>query len=189
MARLVGEYRLRRAVDLLNAGGVISHPTEAVWGLACLPENFAAVSRIWSLKQRDPGKGLLLVCDDITRLQPLLAALPEAAREAVLASWPGPNTWVIPDDRWAPRWVRGRHNSVAVRVSDHSLTRALCRAANSCLVSTSANPAGREPARSQYEAQSYFGAGVDYYLPGALGGLGQPTTIRDALSGKILRGA
>ncbi len=183
----ISQFRLRRAADLLQAGAVISHPTEAVWGLACLPSNAAAVARICQLKQRDPAKGLLLVADSIERVAPLLAGLSATRREAVLAAWPGPVTWVLPDVEFASPWVRGRHASVAVRVSDHPLTVQLCRAVGSCLVSTSANPAGREPARSQYQAQRYFGAAVNYYLPGRLGGRTQPSCIRDALSGDILR--
>jgi L-threonylcarbamoyladenylate synthase len=73
-------------------------------------------------------------------------------------------------------------------VSNHPLTVALCQAANTCLVSTSANPAGLEPARSQTEVQRYFRSAVDYYLPGRTGGLAQPTGIRDALTGQVLRG-
>ncbi|MBD2857582.1 Sua5/YciO/YrdC/YwlC family protein [Spongiibacter sp. KMU-158] len=189
MSALFSHYRLHTAATVLKNGGVVSHPTEAVWGLACLPDNRKAVEKIWELKSRDPAKGVLLICDDVRRLAPLLDGLPEDVRNTLAASWPGPNTWVIPDQQWAPVWVRGIHQSVAVRVTDHPLAAALCKAANSCLVSTSANPAGREPARTQHEAQAYFAKGVDYYLSGACGDLGQPTTIRDALSGKILRGS
>lgn len=180
-------YRLRRAADVLWSGGVVCHPTEAVWGLACLPGQLTAVQRIWDLKQRDPAKGLILVSDSAERFAPLLEGLPAEARQQVLASWPGPNTWVIPDLDTIPVWIRGRFASVAVRVSDHPLTAALCRAADSVLVSTSANPAGAEPAVNQVQAQRYFARDVDYYLPGATGGLQQPTTIRDALSGEVLR--
>lgn len=187
MRQQYSRYRLQRAADVLRSGGVVSHPTEAVWGLACLPDDPRAVAKIWELKSRDPAKGVLLVCDAIERLAPLLENLPEDRRQSLLESWPGPNTWVIPDTGWAPPWVRGVHSSVAVRVTDHPLTRALCQAADSCLVSTSANPAGREPARDQLAAQRYFGSGVDYYLSGRCGGLQQPTTIREALSGRILR--
>lgn len=185
----LSRYRLSHAADLLRSGGVICHPTEAVWGLACLPDNPAAVLRVCELKQRDPQKGLLLVADSVARVQPLLEGLPEARRDAVLDSWPGPFTWVIPDTDFAPPWVRGRYSSVAVRVSDHPLTVALCKTLGSCLVSTSANPAGLEPARSQQQAQRYFGCAVNYYLPGRLGGRRQPSCIRDALSGNTLRSA
>lgn len=183
----ISQFRLRRAADVLLAGGVVCHPTEAVWGLACLPGDAAAVARICELKQRDPAKGLLIVADSVARIAPLLSSLPEERKQALLQSWPGPVSWVIPDREFVPEWVRGRFDSVAVRVSDHPLTGALCRAIGSCLVSTSANPAGLEPARSQSQAQRYFATAVDYYLPGRLGGRLQPSCIRDALTGDILR--
>jgi L-threonylcarbamoyladenylate synthase len=182
-------YRLRRAAALLRAGAVVSHPTEAVWGLACVPWDRTAVGRILSMKNRDPAKGLVLVADCLARFDEILPNLPQAARNTVEASWPGPHTWVVPDYAWAPSWIRGSHQSVAIRVSGHPLTAALCRAANTCLVSTSANPAGYEPARTQREAQRYFGPQIDYYLPGRTGERAQPTDIRDALSGEYLRGA
>ena len=185
----LSRYRLRYAADVLLAGGVVCHPTEAVWGLACTPENAAAVARICALKQRDPQKGLLIVSDSVDRIQSLLASLPDGRRKAVLESWPGPFTWVVPDTEFAPVWVRGRFDSVAVRVSAHPLTAALCKAVGGCLVSTSANPASLEPARSQQQAQRYFADAVNYYLPGRLGGRRQPSCIHDALSGDTLRSA
>lgn len=63
---------------------------------------------------------------------------------------------------------------------------ALCNAAGP-LVSTSANPAGRKPARSMLMARVYFRTGVDLYLNGALGASARPTTIRDGRSGRLLR--
>jgi L-threonylcarbamoyladenylate synthase len=186
---LQDSYRLRRAAALLRAGAVVSHPTEAVWGLACVPWDRAAVEQILKMKNRDPAKGLVLVADCVTRFDAILPNLPDAIREALELSWPGPHTWVVPDTVWAPSWIRGSHESLAIRVSDHPLTSALCRATNTCLVSTSANPAGREPARNQREVQHYFRSQVDCYLPGAIGNLAQPTDIRDALSGEYLRGA
>lgn len=181
-------YRLRRAADLLARGGVICHPTEAVWGLAARPGDAGAVARILQIKQRRPEKGLLIVSDSVERIAPLLTTLAPARRAAVLDTWPGPVTWVLPDPTGLlPSWVRGDHASVAVRVSNHLLTVALCRAAGSCLVSTSANPAGGAPARCQRDAQRYFGNRVDGYLPGLTGQRTQPSEIRDALTGDVLR--
>lgn len=183
----VNQFRLRYAADALHNAGVVCHPTEAVWGLAALPDDPSAVAKILRIKNRPWQKGLVVVTDRVDRIEQLLDGLPGSCREAVLTSWPGPATWVLPDRGLFPSWVRGTHQSVAVRVSDHPLTVQLCAAADSCLVSTSANPAGREPARDQVQAQRYFGAKVDYYLPGRTGALAQPTQIRDALSGEILR--
>lgn len=181
------QFRLRYAADVLYSGGVVSHPTEAVWGLAVLPDNPVAVRKILQIKERDPTKGLVLVAESVQRVEHLLQYLPATRRDVVLASWPGPFTWVIPDFGLLPVWVTGGRNSVAIRVSDHPLTVALCQAVDSWLVSTSANPATLPPARNQRQVQRYFGSQVDYVLPGATGDRSQPSEIRDALSGDILR--
>lgn len=182
-------YRLRRAANILTVGGVVGLPTEAVWGLSCLPSDLNAVNKILALKQRDPTKGLLLVAESADRFAAVLNPLSDAVKKRIAQSWPGPTTWLVPDGDWAPDWIRGDNRTVAIRVSKHPLVAALCQAADSCLVSTSANPAGREPARNQYQVERYFGAALDYYLPGQTGLRPQPSDIRNALTGEYLRGA
>lgn len=181
-------FRLRRAADILLGGGLIAHPTEAVWGLACLPHHPAAVARLLAVKQRHPAKGLILVAHSEHCFEPLLAGLPAAARQRLRDSWPGPVTFVVPDPAgWAPEWVRGAHDSVAIRVSGHPLTKALSEAVDGPIISTSANPAGALPARTALRARQYFGDALDYYLVGDTGGERRPSRIIDALSGDSLR--
>ena len=178
------------AIAALRRGGVIAYPTEAVWGLGCDPFDEAAVLRLLALKQREVGKGLILVAADGTQLDGLAdwQALPDARREEVLASWPGPHTWVVPATARVPRWITGDHDGVAVRVSAHPLVAGLCRSFGGALVSTSANPAGAPPPRTLAEADPALFAALDAVLAGDTGGLARPTPIRDARSGAGLRG-
>lgn len=181
-------FRLRRAADCLLAGGLIAHPTEAVWGLACLPHHPAAVARLLAAKQRHPAKGLILVAHDERYFETLLAHLPLVQRTRMREAWPGPVTFVVPDpDGWSPEWVRGSHDSVAVRVSRHPLTCELSRLVKGPLISTSANPAGAAPALTALQARRYFGDELDLYLAGATGGETRPSRIIDALTGKTFR--
>ena len=167
---------------------MIGYPTEAVWGLGCDPYQRGAVERLLDLKQRSVDKGLILVAAGLDQLDPLLQSLAPAQRSQLELSWPGPTTWLIPDpDNWIPRWIKGEHGSVAVRVSDHLQTAALCRAFGGMLVSTSANLAGRDAARSAEQVRQSFGRQLDYLLPGALSGRTQPSAIRDLSSGATLR--
>jgi L-threonylcarbamoyladenylate synthase len=103
------------------------------------------------------------------------------------ASWPGPATWVLPHRNRVPTWIHGEHDTVAVRVSDHPVVRALCQAWGGPLVSTSANPAGRRAAQELFQVRRYFGDKLDYLLPGTVGGTGRPTVIKDLSSGRIIR--
>jgi len=180
---------LEDAVAALRRGGVIAYPTEAVWGLGCDPFNEAAVMRLLASKQRDVGKGLILIAGALQQLHGLLDwdALPAARRAAVVASWPGPSTWIVPATPRVPRWITGDHDGVAVRVSAHPLVVALTAAYGGPLVSTSANPGGRSPAYARGELDPELLARIDALAPGETGGQTAPSTIRDARSGAVLR--
>jgi L-threonylcarbamoyladenylate synthase len=180
---------LDAAVAVLRRGGVIAYPTEGVWGLGCDPFDESAVLRLLALKQRPVDKGLILVAGSLGQLDGLADwdALPPGLRDEVQASWPGPHTWIVPASARVPRWIRGGHEGVAVRVSAHPVVVALCEAFTGALVSTSANLAGDPPPRSRAELTSRIGDAVDLIVAGETSGLAQPTVIRDARNGRQLR--
>ncbi len=175
---------LRRAAAVIRAGGIVAYATEAVFGLGCDPHQPRAVARLRQIKQRNSRKGLILIAADPAQLIRYVRSLPECA----LASWPGPHTWLLPARAGAVlSRISGRSGSIAVRVTAHRQAAALCRACRMAIVSTSANRAGQRPARNPREVRRRFGCLVDYVLPGRVGGLRRPTTIRDAVSGRLVR--
>src|SRR5690606_3566232 len=115
------------------------------------------------------------------------SVLPASLRDEVQASWPGPHTWIVPASAAVPRWIRGDHDGVAVRVSAHPVVAALCTAFRGALISTSANIAGDPAPRARAELSPRIGAGVDLIVAGETSGLAQPTAIRDARNGRQLR--
>ncbi|WP_022972836.1 Sua5/YciO/YrdC/YwlC family protein [Xanthomonas maliensis] len=180
---------LETAVHTLARGGVIAYPTEAVWGLGCDPRQEAAVLRLLEIKRRPVDKGVIVVAANVELLRDWvdLDALAPARRDEVLASWPGPNTWILPVTPRAPQCVTGAHDGLAVRISAHPIVAALCATWGAPLVSTSANLAGEPPARRRDDLDPALLATIDGVVAGDVGGLAQPTTIRDARSGQILR--
>ena len=178
-----------QAAAALHRGELVVYPTEAVWGLGCDPFDAAAVQRLLQLKQRPQAKGMILIGAGLDQFDALidLEALPAARRNAVLASWPGPNTWTVPCTARVPEALRGDHATLAVRISAHPAVIALCRAFGGPLVSTSANLAGEPPPRRRSELEPGLLAGVAGILDGETGGLERPTPIRDAVTGAILR--
>lgn len=180
---------LDQAAALLRRGGVLAYPTEAVYGLGCDPHDRVAFERIFALKQRPPTQGVLLIAADFGQVERYVdrAAVPDDVMRQVMASWPGPNTWIFPRSAEVPDWVAGAHAGIALRVTAHEPAAALCRAYGGALVSTSANPHGEPPARSAAAVEAYFGERLDGLLDGPLGGLERPTVIRDALTGAIIR--
>lgn len=179
--------QLKFAVEALQDGGVIACPTEAVWGLSCDPENEFSVARVLAMKRRPVAKGLILVAGAIDQFAQLLAGLPQPQLDKLVASWPGPVTWLVPHRGRVPPWIHGDHDTVAVRVSAHPAVRALCLAWGGPLVSTSANRAGARPPRDAFKVRGTFGGELDYLLAGAVGSSSRPTEIRDLASGRIFR--
>jgi L-threonylcarbamoyladenylate synthase len=140
------------------------------------------------LKQRPVRKGLILIAGDIEQFDFLLWDLPEGQLAKLRLSWPGPNTWLVPHQDRLPAWITGEHDTVALRVTTHPLVRQLC-AVSGPLVSTSANPGGRPPARSRLRIEQYFGGELDDVVNGPLGGQRNPSIIRDLRTDRIIRPA
>lgn len=179
-------WQLQQVAQTVRNGGVIAYPTEAVWGLGCDPWNEEAVLRLLALKDRPMHKGLILIADAIDQFDFLLDGLPDAWLAQLRDSWPGPNTWLVPHQNLLPEWITGQHDTVALRVTDHPLVKALC-AQTGPIVSTSANPAGRPSARSRLRVEQYFHGQLDGVLGGELGGRRNPSLIRDLRTGEVRR--
>ena len=176
------------AVQALMQGGIIAYPTEAVYGLGCDPQNPRAVEQILVLKQRQVAKGLIVIASEWEQIVHWVAPLSPSCLSRAWATWPGPYTWVFPASPEVPAWIRGAHDSVALRVTAHPVASRLCRLFGGPLVSTSANVAGFPPARDLRTVTLTFPEGVTLIVPGEVGPLASPTEIRDILTGEVLRG-
>jgi L-threonylcarbamoyladenylate synthase len=177
----------QRAARVLRRGGVIAYPTEGVWGLGCDPDNALACERILMIKNRPWEKGLILVANDFDQLMPWITLPSNSAIRRAATTWPGPVTWLFPCADDCPLWLSGDHDTIAVRISDHPVVRALCHYFGGAIVSTSANRAGRDPALSATRVRLQLRSEIDGLVPGPLGGLEGPTPIRDVRSGFMLR--
>ena len=180
-------WHIRQAVRQLASGGVIACPTETVYGLGCDPFNGLAALHLIELKKRKLDQGLILVASHFEQLEPLLCPLPATVRKRVAQPDLTPITWVLPCLPWIPVWLRGKHDSLAVRVSNHPVTASLCRRWGGPLVSSSANIHGKRPATSPLDVRRAFNGQLDYILHGTCGSTHRPSQIRKGLTGELLR--
>lgn len=177
---------IRKLRAHLKEGGVIAYPTESCYGLGCDPRNRRAVMKILRLKGRPQRKGLILIGADFSQLRPYVASLSDEQWQQISLGWPGPVTWLLPATSATPVWLRGRHRSLAVRVTAHPIAAHLCRMLGMALVSTSANRSGQRSARSDRECARLFGDEI-LTLPGQIGRRKRPSTIMDLLTGEAIR--
>lgn len=193
----MNHWQLRQTARIIERGGIIAYPTEAVFGLGCDPINPDAVLRLLTLKRRPIGKGLVLIASNIEQLKPFMAPLDAKQQHTLEASWPGPVTWLVPSKPETPVWLKGHHDTIAVRVTDHPVAAALCQSVGHALVSTSANRSGLRPAKSPLQVRNFFShcfsqqgnQKIDKIVAGSLGNEAKPSIIKDLSTGKTIRPA
>jgi L-threonylcarbamoyladenylate synthase len=170
----------------LKRGGLIAYPTESCYGLGCDPDNRRAVQRILKLKQRPQRKGLILIASSYHQVARYLQPLTPEQQQRMKDAGAQAITYLMPARHSCPRWLRGTHDTLAVRLTAHPYALQLCRSTNSALVSTSANRSGQRPAKTYAECLRLFGKKV-WVLPGRVGKRKKPSTIRMWGDGKIIR--
>ena len=175
---------VNQAALVIRQGGIVAYATEYCFGLGCNPSNRNAVMRLLRFKRRTWHKGLIVIAADSEQLAGLVEEIPTK----VLKHWPGPVTYLLAARPAVPRWLRGKHETLAVRVTAHPQAALLCRQAGMAIVSTSANRAGQQPVRDYRSAWRRLREVADFILPGQVGKLSAPTPIIDAASGRQLRG-
>ena len=180
---------IKTAADVFFQGGIIAYPTEAVFGLGCDPDNELAIQKLLSIKQRPAHKGLILLATNYSQLLPYIDdnAIGQENRHNVLSRWPNAITQVLPANKNISPLLCGNFDSIAVRITNHKDVVSLCQQTNKAIVSTSANLAGNNPAKTWQQVEKQLGNKIDFILKGETSGLLKPSTIIDGLTGAILR--
>jgi len=183
------KQQIDQAVEVLQQGGVIAYPTEAVYGLGCDPKNLSAVKKILEIKQREKEKGLILIAANFDQLKSYLLPLDKIVEQNLFSSWPGSVTWLVPAKQEVSKYLKGQFDTLAVRVSSHPLVKELCEHFGGAIISTSANITTQESARTSVQVKQIFKNKIDFVLEGETDLNAQPSEIRDALTNKVIRTA
>ncbi|KKS53086.1 MAG: Sua5/YciO/YrdC/YwlC family protein [Candidatus Magasanikbacteria bacterium GW2011_GWD2_43_18] len=131
--------------EALHSGQTLVYPTETCYGLGCDATNQVSVNRIFDIKKRQRDKPLLVVAHDLSvMLEHVFDS--RTLFEIEEKYWPGPLTVVTkarPDSSLA-KGVMAEDGTVAFRITEHPIAKALCKAIDGPIVSTSANIAAHE---------------------------------------------
>lgn len=147
---------LEQSIAIIRAGGIVAMPTETVYGLAADARNPEAVARVFALKQRPLDHPLIVHLAKALAMGHWAAEVPPVAQRLADAAWPGPLTLVLAARDDVPRQVTGGQDTVALRVPDHTLARALIEGAGGALVAPSANRFGQlSPSRPEHVLEGF----------------------------------
>jgi L-threonylcarbamoyladenylate synthase len=170
-----------RAARALRAGQVVAIPTDTVYGLAAAIDIPDAIDRLYAIKGRPDEKAIPVLISDPEHVRTLSPCLSATAARLARSFWPGALTLVVPALPDLPRGVTDVGGdgvrTVAIRVPDNALARAIIAAAGGALAVTSANRSGATPA---IEAREVDGFGLSqplFVIDGGRAPGGVPSTI------------
>lgn len=173
------EADLQAAVEALRAGQLVAFPTETVYGLGADGFNEEACKNIYAAKGRPSDNPLILHIADMSALRDIAEEIPEAAVDLAEAFWPGPLTLVLKKRKVVSPTVSGGLDTVAVRMPDNDLTRALIRAVGHPLAGPSANVSGRPSPTLATHVEHDFGDKIAGVVDGGACRVGVESTIVD----------
>lgn len=167
------------AVKMLAEGGVAAIPTDTLYGLAANAFDESAVQKVYELKGRPDGMALPLLLSDAEDAARCAAHLPDSALALAERFWPGALTLVVRKGADVPDIVTAGMSTVALRVPDHPVPRAIAESLGSPITGTSANLSGRPGLTNAASVRAEFGDTLDFVLDGgdAMGGVA--STILD----------
>ena len=120
---------IKKIVKILNSGGIILYPTDTLWGIGCDATNESAVQRIYDLKRRSDSKSMLVLTDDITKIERVVDEVPEIAYQLVEVS-EKPLTIVYPKGKNLASNLLAEDGSVGIRVTKETFSKSLLSTSN-----------------------------------------------------------
>ncbi len=132
------EKEIQHTGELLKAGKIILYPTDTIWGIGCDATNSYAVKRIYEIKKRQDSKSLIILLDDINKLNHYVVKVPDIAWDIVEYS-ELPLTVIYPKGKNVAPELMGEDGTIAIRVTKNDFCKKVIYKLGKPLVSTSAN--------------------------------------------------
>ena len=183
MLSAVSPDTIRRALEILRAGGLVAFPTDTVYGVGALAFDDEAVQSIYMAKDRPIEKAIPVLIGDMEDLDKIAIDIPNMAKKLASRFWPGPLTILIPKKPSLPKAVSATA-AVGVRVPDHEIARALLRAAGPMAV-TSANVSGQASPTTAEQVFAQLGGRIALIIDGGKTPGGVPSTLVDCTGDEI----
>lgn len=174
--------KITRAVEIIEDGGVISYPTDTVYGMGCDLQNKKAIDRLYQIKGLNRKKPLAFICADLSNIA-RYAIVDNDVYRVLKHFLPGPYCFILNATRDVPRFVQTKQKTVGIRVPDHPVTHALVEELGRPLVSTTACEPGEDPIIDPWTIEATF-PGLDLVVEADVCGM-VPTTVVDLSNGEI----
>ena len=153
---------LRNSLDSLNRGKTILYPTDTVWGIGCDATDIDAVSKVYSIKNRQESKSVIILVSSIHMLKKHVSVSKQVL--AFLNTTVKPTTVIYKNPKGIAKNIIGTDNTVAIRIVQDDFCRKLIKKLGRPIVSTSANVSGDVTPSSFDKIQKSILESVDYVV-------------------------
>ena len=170
---------IKKAGDILKAGGLVAFPTETVYGLGGNALDPQASMKIYAAKGRPSDNPLIVHIAELEQLEKITTEIPEGAKILAEKYWPGPLTMILPKADIVPRETTGGLDSVAVRFPSDRIAQELIKAGGGFVAAPSANTSGRPSPTMAEHVEEDLGDAIDMIIDGGQVGIGLESTIVD----------
>ncbi|MBC5739476.1 threonylcarbamoyl-AMP synthase [Blautia sp. 2744] len=170
---------IKRAGDILKAGGLVAFPTETVYGLGGNALDPQASMKIYAAKGRPSDNPLIVHIAEADQLAEITTEIPQGAKILAEKYWPGPLTMILPKADIVPKETTGGLDSVAVRFPSDRIAQELIKAAGGFVAAPSANTSGRPSPTMAEHVEEDLGDAIDMIIDGGQVGIGLESTIVD----------
>ena len=174
---------IRKAAEILRAGGLVAFPTETVYGLGADASNAKAVARLYATKGRPADHPVIVHFSSKEKAFSWAREVPAAARQLAERFWPGPLTVILKRSKLAKDFVTGGQDSVGLRVPSHPVAHELLEMFQGGIAAPSANRFGLVSPTTAAHVREDLGDDVDLVLEGGASEVGIESTIIDLSSG------
>lgn len=154
---------IKKAVEILRSGGIILYPTDTVWAIGCDATNEQAVKKVFELKQREDKKAMLILIDNLVKLQSYVEEVPEMAWDLIEYA-EKPLTIIYPEAKNLANNLIGEDKSIGIRVTKEEFSKKLCEQFRKPIVSTSANVSGEPTPANFSQISDSIKSKVDYII-------------------------
>jgi tRNA threonylcarbamoyl adenosine modification protein (Sua5/YciO/YrdC/YwlC family) len=170
---------IRRAAEIVRAGGVIAYPTDSCYALGCQIGDAVALERLRRIRGADRNHHFTLVCRDLREIGHY-ARIDTWQFRLLKAATPGPFTFLLPATRETPRRLQHpKRRTIGIRVPDHIVPRMLLTELGEPLMSSTLLLPGDElPLTDGGEIRARLEHQLDAILDGGHCGI-EPTTVVD----------
>lgn len=182
---------IKKAIKVLNDGGIIMYPTDTAFGIGCRVDRPVAVDRLFRIRKRPLTQATPVLVSSSEMALPYFHTPSDVVRRLMDTYWPGALTIIyMCDSNLLHSPIRGSTDTVGLRMPDHQTALSIIRGVGVPILGPSANFHGDPTPYKQADLNSELIKLVDFVVSGQAGsGTAGPSTVVDCTShpARVLR--